>query len=126
MSSMKAKESKTSPRMFQFPGVGKSGDAERPFSDQVLKKLLRKRKEELKLTKPLVFPLTALPESCESKEGSERLEIDTRNIFASLAFTNKFIEAKSNLEGGSTLNSISIFLKETNRPKDESDVDESV
>jgi hypothetical protein len=110
---MQVKASTAEARPFQFPKPQRGGEGERHFNEQTLKLLLKKKKkEDLRLSKPLLFPNQAIIECQESPKEMDELSIVLNTLSSALAFSQTYIETKTSLTTGPSFNSITMLIKD--------------
>lgn len=99
-------------KLFQFPKVQRAPDGERHFNEQTLKLLLKKKKEDLRLSKPLVFPNQLALEANEETEPTEDFFRVLTDVSTALKFSNRLFGMKTTFSAGPNLNSISMLTKD--------------
>lgn len=125
MQDKKTRVEKPLPRMFQFPTCSRASDSEKTFNDQSLKKLLRKNKEILRLSKPLEFPQSSHGDTRESQQESEQPEEYTGDILDALVFGARLMKEKARVALDPQINLMSVLVKDREEPPEKVEVDES-
>jgi hypothetical protein len=99
-------------KRLQFPKLQRGADGDRLFSEHTLKLLLKKKKEELKLSKPLLLPSQTVQQASESTEKPG----DTTRILEGLnnvvAFSQRFMELKTTAMVCPRVNSLAMLIKD--------------
>lgn len=125
MQDQKPKDVKAQPRIFQLPPGIRSSETERAFSEQTLKKLLRKKKDEPRLTKAPNKLLASQTETRETRQVSVQQDVDMTELTNALAFGTRILEETAGGFLNPSVNSMSVFMKDKEEPPKRPDTDES-
>jgi hypothetical protein len=109
---MQTEHGPTNYKAFQFPKLHRGTEADRHLSEQTLKLLLKKKKDELRLSKPLLFPSQMLQEERAEPQSPEQADRVLDMVTGALLFAQTYIETKTSSMVHGSITSVGMLMKD--------------